>query len=68
MDGTSQPSTVATAENASSFIGDWTQSAQGPQGPAEFALTLKVDAGFRNEAFTELAAELLTPSHTERLC
>lgn len=36
---------VATPENAASFIGDWTLTAQGDQGPAEFGLSIKVDGG-----------------------
>ena len=43
--GLSQTPAAATPENAASFIGDWTLSAQGDQGPAQFGLSLKVEAG-----------------------
>jgi len=43
--GFSQTQAPATPENAAPFIGDWTLSAQGDQGPAQFGLTLKVDEG-----------------------
>jgi hypothetical protein len=45
MTGFSQTPVAATPEAAASFIGDWTLSAEGSQGPAQFALTIKVDAG-----------------------
>ncbi len=35
----------ATPETAAAFIGDWTLSAQGDQGPAQFQLSLKTEAG-----------------------
>ena len=37
--------TPATPENAASFIGDWTLAVEGAQGPAQIALTVKIDAG-----------------------
>jgi hypothetical protein len=43
--GFAQAPVPATPENAASFIGDWTLSAEGPQGPAQFGLTVKVDSG-----------------------
>jgi hypothetical protein len=43
--GFSQMPAVATPENAASFIGDWTLSAQGDQGPAQFGLSIKVEEG-----------------------
>ena len=43
--GFSQTPAAATPENAASFIGDWTLSAQGDQGPAQFALSMKVEEG-----------------------
>jgi hypothetical protein len=43
--GLSQTPTAATPENAASFIGDWTLSAQGDQGPAQFGLSMKVEDG-----------------------
>ncbi len=43
--GFSQTPAAATPENAASFIGDWTLSAQGDQGPAVFGLSLKVEDG-----------------------
>jgi hypothetical protein len=43
--GFAQAPVAATPENAASFIGDWTLSAEGSQGPAQFGLTIKVDAG-----------------------
>ena len=36
---------AATPENAAAFIGDWTLSAEGANGPATFALSVKNDAG-----------------------
>ena len=36
---------AATPGNAASFIGDWTVSAEGQQGPVQIPLTIKVDAG-----------------------
>jgi hypothetical protein len=36
---------AATPDNAAAFLGDWTLSAEGANGPATFALTLKNDAG-----------------------
>jgi hypothetical protein len=45
MTGFSQTPSPATPESAAAFIGDWTLSAEGGQGPAQFALTIKVDAG-----------------------
>jgi hypothetical protein len=36
---------AATPENAAAFIGDWTLSAEGANGPATFALTVKDDGG-----------------------
>jgi hypothetical protein len=43
--GFSQTPATATPENAASFIGDWTLSAQGDQGPAQFGLSIKVEEG-----------------------
>jgi hypothetical protein len=43
--GLSQSPAVATPDNAASFIGDWTLSAQGDQGPAQFGLSIKVEEG-----------------------
>ena len=43
--GLSQTPAAATPENAASFIGDWTLSAQGDQGPAQFGLSIKVEDG-----------------------
>ena len=43
--GLAQTPAAATPENAASFIGDWTLSAQGDQGPAQFGLSLKVEDG-----------------------
>lgn len=37
--------TAATPENVASFLGDWTLSAEGPNGPGVFALSVKTDAG-----------------------
>ena len=44
---TPPPPTVAAAtpENAASFVGDWTVTAEGPNGPGTFALSVKADAG-----------------------
>ena len=42
--GFAQP-VAATPENAASFVGDWTLSLEGGQGPAQFGLTVKLDAG-----------------------
>jgi hypothetical protein len=36
---------AATPENAAAFIGDWTLTAEGANGPATFNLTVKNDAG-----------------------
>jgi hypothetical protein len=36
---------AATPENAAAFIGDWTLSAEGANGPATFALAVKNDGG-----------------------
>lgn len=36
---------AATPENASTFIGDWTITAEGPNGPATFALSVKAGDG-----------------------
>ena len=36
---------AATPENASTFIGDWTITAEGPNGPATFALAVKTADG-----------------------
>jgi hypothetical protein len=35
----------ATAESAAAFLGDWTLAAEGPNGPATFALLVKVEEG-----------------------
>lgn len=43
--GLSQTPITATPGNSASFIGDWTLSAQGDQGPAVFGLSLKVEDG-----------------------
>jgi hypothetical protein len=43
--GLSQTPAAATPDNAASFIGDWTLSAQGDQGPAQFGLSIKVEDG-----------------------
>lgn len=37
--------TAATPENASTFIGDWTITAEGPNGPGTFALSVKAADG-----------------------
>ena len=37
--------TPATPENAATFMGDWTLSGNGANGPANFALTVKPDKG-----------------------
>jgi hypothetical protein len=36
---------VATPENVAAFLGDWTLSTTGANGPATTALSIKVDAG-----------------------
>jgi hypothetical protein len=36
---------AATPENAAAFLGDWTLTAEGANGPATFNLTVKNDAG-----------------------
>lgn len=43
--GLSQSPAAATPENAASFIGDWTLSAKGDQGPAQFGLSIKAEEG-----------------------
>jgi hypothetical protein len=43
--GFSQAPAAATPESAAAFIGDWTLSAQGDQGPAQFGLSVKVEEG-----------------------
>jgi hypothetical protein len=45
MMGFAQASAAATPENAAAFIGDWTLSAEGGQGPMQFELSIKVDSG-----------------------
>jgi hypothetical protein len=45
MTGFSQASAAATPENAAAFIGDWTLSAEGGQGPMQSELSIKVDSG-----------------------
>ena len=40
-----QTPVAATPDSAASFVGNWALSAQGDQGAAQFALTVKVDAG-----------------------
>ena len=40
-----QAPAAATPENAASFIGDWTLSLEGGQGPAQIPLSIKADAG-----------------------
>jgi hypothetical protein len=37
--------TAATPETAAAFLGDWTLTAEGANGPAEFALSVKTEAG-----------------------
>lgn len=37
--------TAATPESVASYLGDWTLTAEGANGPAVFALSVKVDAG-----------------------
>ena len=37
--------TPATPENAAAFVGDWNLSVEGAQGPAQIALTIKVEDG-----------------------
>lgn len=46
--------TAATPQNAAAFLGDWTLSAQGPNGPAAFDLSIKTDAG---KVAAEIASE-----------
>jgi hypothetical protein len=36
---------AATPESAAAFLGDWTLTTQGPNGPGTFAVSVKVDAG-----------------------
>lgn len=43
--GFGQTPAPATPDNAASFIGDWTLSAQGDQGPVQFGLTIKAEDG-----------------------
>ena len=43
--GFSQASAAATPGNAAAFIGDWTLSAEGGQGPMQSELSIKVDSG-----------------------
>jgi hypothetical protein len=38
-------SVVATAENAAVFLGNWTLTAEGQQGPATFSLAVRPEAG-----------------------
>jgi hypothetical protein len=37
--------TAATPENVASFLGDWTLTAEGANGPATFALSVKAEEG-----------------------
>jgi hypothetical protein len=36
---------AATPDSAAAFLGDWTLTTQGPNGPGTFAVSVKVDAG-----------------------
>ncbi len=45
LPGFGQAPVPATPENAASFVGDWTISAEGQQGPVQIGLSIKVDAG-----------------------
>ena len=40
-----QAPAAATPENAAAFVGDWTLSTNGSNGPATTALSIKVEAG-----------------------
>src|SRR5687768_1041152 len=46
----------ATAPNAAAFVGDWVLAAQGANGPATFALTVKTDAG---KVVAEISSEMM---------
>ena len=45
----------ATPQNVAAFLGDWTLSTQGPNGPSAFDLSIKTDAG---KVAAEIASEM----------
>ena len=47
---------AATPENAAPFLGDWTLSGQGQNGPAAFALTIKNDGG---KVLAEISSDMM---------
>jgi hypothetical protein len=46
---------AATPESAATFLGDWTLTAEGPNGPGTFALSVKTDAG---KVMAEISSEV----------
>jgi len=50
------PPAAATPENAAPFLGDWTLSGQGQNGPATFALTIKNDSG---KVLAEISSDMM---------
>jgi hypothetical protein len=49
----------ATAADAAPFVGDWTLNLQGPNGPAVFDLTVKVEA---DKVLGEIKSEQMAPT------
>jgi hypothetical protein len=49
------PANAATAENAAAFLGDWTITAEGANGPATFALSVKAGEG---KVTAEISSEM----------